>query len=230
MRFLFSLVLILFLFSCSKSQTTTTKTIEKPTSSIAKKHDEIITIDQKFESKIEAWAEYENFTNFIKRYITISAEDAINNSRELNLLTKSLNDSIIPKFLETPAFNARLNLLLNETLRLYDMSSIPSIKTSEVDNQVTKVLEAFSSVNSKINTIIQQIELDAAIDDVDFNKERYDTTEIFEKPKEPEQNIQKKLFKRTQKIKLQKDDFSKKKKSISEKTLKKKKTIKKKDN
>ena len=68
------------------------------------------------------------------------------------------------------------------------------------------------------------------IDDVDFNKERYDTTEIVEKPKEPEQNIQKKLFKRTQKIKLQKDDFSKKKKSISEKTLKKKKTIKKKDN
>ena len=188
MRFLFSLVLILFLFSCDKSQTATTKTIEKPASSVAKKHDEIITIDQKFESKIEAWAEYENFTTFIKRYITISAEDAINNSRELNLLTKSLNDSIKPKFLETPAFNA------------------------------------------KINTIIQQIELDAAVDDVDFNKERYDTTEIVEKPKEPQQNIQKKLFKRTQKKKGQLDNVTKKKKSISEKTLKKQKVVKKKDN
>ena len=107
----------------------------------------------------------------MQQYTSISPNDALNNSRELNDITKSIIDSVKPKFLETDAFNARINLLYNETLRLYDMSSISAIKANEVNDQVANILNAFSSVNSKINTILTQNELEKDITEPDFKRD-----------------------------------------------------------
>ena len=188
-KFLFYCGLILFFASCSQSKENTSQVTEKPESSVVKKHISILQVKTHFQPKIEDWKEYDIINNFIKQFVTISPNEALNNSRELNDLTKSLRDSIKPVFLETPAFSARINLLFNETLRLYDLSSIPAIKPHQVNEQVEKVLNSFSSVNSKINTIILQSNLEKEVVDVNFK--RVQDTPLLKESDEPKIMLQK---------------------------------------
>ena len=127
MKFIYYCVFILLISSCINKKTDAIQEIEKPESSRVKKHDQLASIQSKFQLDIDTWKEYENLAIFLQQYTSISPNNALNNSRELNDITKSLIDSIKPQFLETPAFKARINLLYNETLRLYDMSSIPAV-------------------------------------------------------------------------------------------------------
>ena len=50
------------------------------------------------------------------------------------------------------------------------MSSIPAIKAAEVNHQVANILNAFSSVNFKINTILTQSELEKNVTEPDFKR------------------------------------------------------------
>ena len=170
MKFIYYCVFILLISSCNDTTTTATKVIDKPEASRVKKHNQVSKIQSKFEMDIDSWIEYENLAIFLQQYTAISPNDALNNSRELNDITKSIIDSVQPQFLGTTAFKARLNLLYNETLRLYDMSSIPAIKAAEVNHQVANILNAFSSVNFKINTILTQSELEKNITEPDFKR------------------------------------------------------------
>ena len=171
MKFIYYGVFMALICSCNGKNTTTKDVIKKPESSRIKKHAPTSKIKTKFQIDIDSWTEYENLTTFLEQYTSISPNDALNNSRELNDITKSIIDSVKPKFLETDAFNARINLLYNETLRLYDMSSISAIKANEVNDQVANILNAFSSVNSKINTILTQNELEKDITEPDFKRD-----------------------------------------------------------
>ena len=170
MKFIYYCVFIFLISSCNDTTPTATKVVEKPEASRVKKHNQVSKIQSKFEMDIDSWIEYENLAIFLQQYTAISPNDALNNSRELNDITKSIIDSVQPQFLETAAFKARLNLLYNETLRLYDMSSIPAIKATEVNHQVANILNAFSSVNFKINTILTQSELEKNITEPDFKR------------------------------------------------------------
>lgn len=170
MKFFYCCVFILLISSCNDTTTTATKVIDKPEASRVKKHNQVSEIQSRFEMDIDSWIEYENLAIFLQQYTAISPNDALNNSRELNDITKSIIDSVQPQFLGTAAFKARLNLLYNETLRLYDMSSIPAIKAAEVNHQVANILNAFSSVNFKINTILTQSELEKNITEPDFKR------------------------------------------------------------
>ena len=233
MKFVYYCVFILLISSCNNKKTDATEEIDKPMSSRIKKHAQIATIKSKFQVDIDAWTEYENLIVFLNQYMSISPNDALNNSRELNDITKSLNDSIKPQFLETPAFKARVNLLYNETLRLYDMSSIPAIKATEVNNQIDKVLNAFSSINFKINTILKQRELEGDVKDVNFSREVVHKKLIKDpeiktlKPLLKEKLPKKKVAKKTKKMMFFEDDLLKKKKNS---LRKRKKVTKKKDN
>ncbi len=171
MKFIYYCMFILLISSCNDTTTTAKKVIEKPEASRVKKHKQVSKIQSRFEMDIDSWIEYENLTVFLQQYTSISPNDALNNSRELNDITKSIIDSVQPQFLETAAFKARLNLLYNETLRLYDMSSIPAIKATEVNHQVANILNAYSSVNFKINTILTQSELEKNITVPDFKRD-----------------------------------------------------------
>ena len=171
MKFIYYCVFILLISSCNDTTTTATKVVDKPEASRVKKHKQVSKIQSRFEMDIDSWIEYENLTVFLQQYTSISPNDALNNSRELNDITKSIIDSVQPQFLETAAFKARLNLLYNETLRLYDMSSIPAIKATEVNHQVANILNAYSSVNFKINTILTQSELEKNITVPDFKRD-----------------------------------------------------------
>lgn len=170
MRIFIFILCVFLIYSCEKPLQEVKKEISKSELNIKEKHIEAIGINKRTSIRIDNWQEYRSLNEFIKIYKSISPNEALNNSGELEELVKIMKDSAQPKFLEVASFKARINLLHNETLRLKDMSFISSIGSKEVNNQVTKIIEAFSGMNSKINTLVQQQELDKEIDDPKFNK------------------------------------------------------------
>jgi len=185
---------LIVLFAQCKSEPQSTATITNLSkSNVEQKHEQIAVLNKKASKKVDNWQEYRSLNDFLDQYQSISPNEALNNSKELNDLVRSLKDSIKPNFLESAAFKARVNLLHNETLRLFDMSFISSIKNNEVNQQVEKVLESFSAMNLKINTILKQEELDRLIDDSKFNRvfKEKDTTPT-QKPTEDKKTLAKK--------------------------------------
>ena len=170
MKFFAYLGFVLLLFSCGRQKDNGSDVIQTPERSIAKKHSKTIVISKNAKKKVEDWKQYEELSDFIQKFNSISPNEALSNARGLNVLVKSLNDSIKPTFIESPAFSARVNLLFNESLRLYDMSTISSIKADEVNIQVEKILEAYSSMNSKISTVVQQEILNREVENSNFDK------------------------------------------------------------
>ena len=218
MKYIIYSICALFFLSCNDGKINSKQAIKKPQLSQIKKHVKISKIHAKYQTEIEEWQEYENLSVFLNQFATISPNDALNNSRELNDLAKNLVDSLKPVIFETPAFSARVNLLYNQTLRLFDMSSIPAIKANEVNNHIDKVLNAFSSINSKINTTLKQRELELSVEDINYKKE------ISKKKTSTEFDIKKFTPRSKKKIKSKGDlkrNFSKKsqKKMFFEKDL-----------
>ena len=80
-------------------------------------------------------------------------------SEELAELIQAMKDTVRVEKLKELNITARFNVLHNEALRLADMSTISSIKEEEVKEEVSKILEIYSAVNSKINTIYKVEEL-----------------------------------------------------------------------
>lgn len=192
--------------SCQNKKATQNTVVERSELSVAQKHEKINDLTPKSQKKIDDWLEYESLKNFLDRFNSISPNEALNNSKELNDLVKSLRDSVTPKFLESDAFKARVNLLLNESMRLYDMSSISSIKATEVNAQVEKLLLAFSSINSKINTIVKQADLDNEVNDPKFSTE-FKRTDSIPSESEPPKVIKPQELKRKQKKLPQKNSL-----------------------
>jgi hypothetical protein len=159
------LFLSLFLFSCANNKEEALKTTqEKPKRSIAKQHIRLKNVSPDFKDKIENWQDLKTVTSFIKKFENVSPNEALSNALELRDLVASLKDNEIPELCNIPSFHARINVLHNETLRLADLTLIPAITPEEVNLQVDKTIEAFSSVNSKINTIYSKKRFEDAID------------------------------------------------------------------
>lgn len=218
MKYIIYSICALFFLSCNDGKINSKQAIKKPQLSQIKKHVKISKIHAKYQTEIEEWQEYENLSFFLNQFASISPNDALNNSRELNDLAKNLVDGLKPVIFGTPAFNSRVNLLYNQTLRLFDMSSIPAIKANEVNNHIDKVLNAFSSINSKINTTLKQRELELSVEDINYKKE------ISKKKTSTEFDIKKFTPRSKKKIKSKGDlkrNFSKKsqKKMFFEKDL-----------
>ncbi|MCF6168445.1 hypothetical protein [Lutibacter sp.] len=152
------LLIILFLsFSCNKSKTT--QEVSKNIDSLKISLDTRIvsrlgeTLIPTAKKAVSDWKEYRNVDKFILKYYNISTMEALQNARELSELVKQMKDSIRVEKLKQPSVIARLNVLENESLRLADMATIHSISNEEVKNEVEKIVEIYSAVNSKINTI-----------------------------------------------------------------------------
>lgn len=102
------------------------------------------------------WKGFQSVARKIEMYTTITSGQALENAKDLSGLVRKIRDSIKVEVLERPDFKTRLNVLYGHSLRLDDMSTIPSISEEEVKEQVTKLLDAFSSVNSKANAIYKE--------------------------------------------------------------------------
>ena len=113
------------------------------------------------------------------KYYNVSKLEALNNAKELSDLVKVMKDSIKLDKLDKINVIARFNVLYNETLRLADMTTIPSITEDEVRDEVKKIIDLYSSVNSKINTIYKAEELQENLDvDTETPIELKEQTEI----------------------------------------------------
>ncbi|AMC11594.1 hypothetical protein Lupro_10100 [Lutibacter profundi] len=159
MKYLYSFLLIfLFLiFSCNNSKKMQEGTKNSDSLKISLDYRIVSrlgeTLIPKAKKAISDWKEYRNVDKFILKYYNISNMEALQNARELSELIKQMKDSIRVEQLKQPSVIARLNVLHNEALRLADMATIHTISNEEVKNEVEKIVEIYSAVNSKINTI-----------------------------------------------------------------------------
>jgi len=170
MKYCYSfLILILFLnFSCNRSKNV--QEVSEKLDTINISSDRIVntigeTLIPNAKSALEDWKEYNNVDEFVLKYYNISILEALTNAQELSDLVKAMRDTIRVDKLDQLNVIARFNVLHNETLRLADMANIPAIKDEEVKEEVTKILEVFSAVNSKINTIYKAEDIQNSLDD-----------------------------------------------------------------
>lgn len=178
MKYFIYLFIFSFFFSCYKKQETKDKNLTvKPLLSVVKEHPNVLQVKQTYIQEIENWHELKAVNNFISRFKKVSPNEVLSNALELKGLVKSLRDSVKPTLFKTASFTTRVNILYNETLRLADMTFIPSIKAAEVNNQTDKILEAFSAVNAKVNTILSKKHFEDLIE-VDVSFIGLDSTKI----------------------------------------------------
>lgn len=146
--------------------------------------------------KIASWDEFFTLSGFLKKNFTsISPSFALELSKELTDLSKAMNDSLKILELNNRGMFARLNVFYSEAIRLEDMSTISSIKASEVNEQVGKLMTVYNSINMKINSIYLQKSFD---NNVNFDES------IFEFNKKEEEPFVKP--KKTRRKKIKKDD------------------------
>ncbi len=183
MKYIFSfLSIILFLnFSCNRSKAI--QEVSEKSDTIKISSDRIVnsigeTLIPMAKKALDTWEEYNNVDEFVLKYYNISTMDALTNAQELSDLVKLMRDTIRVEELDQLNVIARFNVLHNETLRLADMANIPSIKDEEVKEEVAKILEVYSAVNSKINTIYKASAIQKSLE-VDTEV----PIEIEEKPK-----------------------------------------------
>lgn len=176
------LLVILFLnFSCNRSKAI--QEVSEKSDTIKISSNRIVntigeTLIPEAKRALDTWKEYKNVDEFVLKYYNISIMEALTNAQELSELVKLMRDTIRIEKLDQLNVIARFNVLHNETLRLADMANIPSIKDEEVKEEVTSILEVFSAVNSKINTIYKASAIQSSLE-VDTEI----PIEIEEKPK-----------------------------------------------
>jgi hypothetical protein len=191
-----SLLLSVILFSCgNKKKDAINTTQEKPALSIAKSHIAIENIQPVFEKEIATWQELKMVNSFLKKFKNVSPKEALSNALELRDLVVNLKDSLKTVTFDTSSFNARVNLLHTETLRLADLTLIPAITSEEVHLQIDKTIAAFSAVNSKINSLLSkkhfEDEIDVKIDYIGISKESI----TLEEKRKRKRNKKKKFLK-----------------------------------
>lgn len=162
---IFFIFIILLIISCDKKTSKEDIIIQKDTTLIKKAI--AINIEVKLNSKakkiVENWKEYQNFDKFIIQYRNISSSDAFLNANELSELAQQLKDSIRIEEFQIPSVRIRLNVLYNETLRLADMSTIKNMTEKDFFDENKNILNAYSALNSKINNIINQKNLNSDV-------------------------------------------------------------------
>ncbi|WP_372746058.1 hypothetical protein [Lutibacter sp.] len=127
------------------------------------------TLIPRAKEDLSKWKEYEDVDEFMLKFYSVSSLEALSNAQELADLVKLMKDSIRVDKLKELNVEARFNVLYNETLRLADMATISSIKKEEVKEEVGKILELYSALNSKINTIYKTEDVQNSIEiDTDF--------------------------------------------------------------
>lgn len=123
------------------------------TGSMIKSDKSIVALNLKSKELVASWPEYQKFADFVGQYQEIALSDALLNSAELSEMAKQLKDSIRVESLKIPSIKMRLNVLHSETMRLADMATIPTISEDAVVTENNNVIQAFSALNLKINTI-----------------------------------------------------------------------------
>jgi hypothetical protein len=121
---------------------------------------------------IKDWTGYAKLTRFLKEhYQSTSPQTALEMSEDLYAIVGKVKDSFHVQELKNGGFDARLNVLNSEILRLKDMSEITVIEAEEVVEQTAKIMGVFNAVNAKINGFYARKLLD---EEVHFDENIFD--------------------------------------------------------
>ena len=112
-----------------------------------------ITLSPKAKEEVATWEKYQLIETKMQRYQSITKSEAMQNSEELYLLIEDASDTIDVKILDRLDVKMRFNVMHNHAFRLHDMLTITSITEEEVMTEVTRLLDAYSSLNDKINVV-----------------------------------------------------------------------------
>ena len=190
MRVLFILCFVLTLASCQKQVTTNDENkTEQALLSVVQNFKKPDDIMPQYKKDVENWTHYRNLASFMERFEQASANEVLSNAMELETMVKTLKDSVNPKPFDIDALKARINILHNESLRLSDMTNIPAITTTEVIEQTKKTINAYSSINSKINTILTKKKFEDAVQ-IDVKYIGLDSTKIDSVSRKTLKNIE----------------------------------------
>jgi len=207
MKYIFYILVLILIstISCSKNnlkqQIASKDSLKVVTNRIEVPLGEVLIPEAK--KAVSNWKEYNEVDDFITQFYNISTSEALSNAKELSDLVKLMKDSTRVKNLKTPSVIARINVLENETLRLADMATIPSIKSVEVKEEVTSILTVFSAINSKINTIYKATAIQKSLD--------VDTEKPVEENAKSIKTALKKVFKPKRKSPIKRKTFLKNK-------------------
>ncbi len=170
--------MFLFIVACKEQvQKTNSNEEDKSSLSVVKSHNSFETVISNYKENTESWKSLKSLTVFLDRFKKASANEVLSNALELKVLSKALKDSVKPDNFKMASLDARINIMYNESLRLADMTNIPAIKADEVHKQTNKIIDAFSSINLKINTVLRKQDFEDAID-VDVSFIGLDSTKI----------------------------------------------------
>jgi hypothetical protein len=148
-----------------------------------------MTLSPEAQEFVKDWTQYVQFDTFITRYFAISNSEALNNAKDLSKMATEMKDSVHFEILQTESVAARFNILDNECKRLADMSNITAITPDEVSLQIKKILEAYSGVNAKLNSVLAVENLETELHlDPDFQAILTQTPKEDQKEPEPNPN------------------------------------------
>ena len=167
-KLILGLTIFIFLLTAWKNneQKTEDSTVDKPIrSSMIKAENPIVQLNPASKELTDSWGEYQRFDDLISQYEEISMNEALLNSVELSVLAQQLKDSIRIEKLNIPEVKIRLNVLYSETLRLADMSTIPTITEKLVAEENSNMIDAYSALNLKINNMNRREKLNSEISD-----------------------------------------------------------------
>ncbi|MDJ0644582.1 MAG: hypothetical protein QNJ57_01235 [Flavobacteriaceae bacterium] len=158
-----SIVLILFYLGCENSDNQKTKSqldsiSESSSENIINSIGEVLSPEAR--KIVDPWEEFTTIEAIINEYYNISPAKALTNAQELSTAAQQLKDSIRVEQFEKPDLKIRLNVLYSTALRLHDMNDIPKISDEEIKIEVNNLIGVFSSMNKKLNNIIQQENLE----------------------------------------------------------------------
>ncbi len=149
-----------------------------------------ITLTPKAKEAIATWEDYQLVSTKMERYNKVTKTEALLNARELSTLIKTASDTIDVEKLDRLDVKIRFNVLYNHAFRLEDMERITSITEEEVMDEVTRLLDAFSALNDKINVIYTIEEYEEELDILSDNTVKFDeaievdeSSEIIQKKK-----------------------------------------------
>jgi hypothetical protein len=169
MKYLYSLLIIILLVSFSCNKTKTTQEVAEISDTLNLNSDRIVntiseTLIPKAKKAVSEWKEYQHVDEILLKYYNVSNFEALDYAEELSGLVQAMKDTIRVENLKEPSIKARFNVLYSETLRLTDMATIPSISSEEVEEEVSRIIEVYSAINSKINTIYKVEEFQKSLE------------------------------------------------------------------
>jgi len=163
MAFFRSLLVLFLFFSCKEKVALSAKKTAIPQQSIAVKHGDIVPLKTRAKQEVANWEAYRSLQELIEKFVHISPNEGMSNALELKTLALGLQTSIPPKAVNSPAFQARMHVFSSEALRLADMTYIPAIQATAISRQISKLLDVYNGINTKINTVVSQKQFEESV-------------------------------------------------------------------